>query len=82
LDIKYVGDETRSEQTRANYIAYKGVTQSIARGNITKRIMTGKDIFDKIVDSEELKIITERNLTSLREIKDEKKKYDLTTHRV
>lgn len=80
LEIKHVGDEVRTEQTRANYISYKGITQGLARGNVSKDWMKTKDDFDKFTDSEETTEITLKSLFGIREIKD--KKWDLVRKRI
>ncbi|WNE41397.1 MAG: Primer-independent DNA polymerase PolB [Mycoplasmataceae bacterium] len=81
LEIKHVGDEVRTEQTRANYISYKGITQGLARGNVSKDWMKNKDDFDNFTDFEETTEITlKRSLFGIREIKD--KKWDLVRKRI
>ncbi|WNE41977.1 MAG: Primer-independent DNA polymerase PolB [Mycoplasmataceae bacterium] len=80
LEIKNVGDEIRTEQTRANYIAYQGITQGLARGNVSKDYMENKDDFDRFTDSEETTQITLKSLSGIREIKDEK--WDLVRKRI
>lgn len=80
LEIKHIGDEVRTEQTRANYISYKGITQGLARGNVSKDWMKTKDDFDNFTDSEETTEITLKSLFGIREIKD--KKWDLVRKRI
>lgn len=80
LEVKCIGNEIRTEQTRANYIAHQNTTQGIARGNVPKGIMNSKAIFDKFTDNEKVTEIIVDSLTGLREIKD--KGYDLVEKRV
>lgn len=80
LEIKYLGDEIRTEQTRGNYIAHHGIVQGIARGNVPRNIMISKEAFDQFADSEEVMEIVVNTLTGLKEIKD--KGYDLVEKRV
>lgn len=80
LEIKSIGNEIRTEQTRANYIAYKGITQGLARGNVSEKIMNSKEKFDEFTDNENVTEIELLTLVGIREIKE--KGWDLVQKRI
>jgi hypothetical protein len=79
ITIKTFGDRFGCEQTRGNWLEWKGITQGLARGNISKKIVNNAEQFRHYSLSDEVQKVTINTLVSAQEMK--KNGWDLVSRK-